>query len=50
VGAASAGGSVSASVRSQADGSVRVQFDSQDLRDPTLLDRVVRAYEARMGR
>jgi len=50
VGAASAGGNVSASVRSQADGSVRVQFDSQELRDPTLLDRVVRAYEARMGR
>ena len=50
VGAASAGGTVSASVRSQADGSVRVQFDSQDLRDSTLLDRVVRGYEARMGR
>lgn len=50
VGAASAGGTVTASVRPQADGSVRVQFDSQDLRDSTLLDRVVRAYEARMGR
>ena len=50
VGAASAGGTVGANVRSQADGSVRVQFDSQDLRDAGLLDRVVRSYEARMGR
>ena len=50
VGAASGGGTVTATVRTQADGSVRVQFDSNDVRDPTLIDRVLRGYEYRMGR
>jgi len=50
VGAASGGGTVTASLRAQADGSVRVQFDSNEVRDPTLIDRTLRAYEARMGR
>jgi hypothetical protein len=43
-----AGGTpVSASVRQQADGSVRVQFDS---RDSALAERVSRSYERFMGR
>lgn len=43
---------VYASVRTQADGSVRVQFDARGAtnRDPTLLDRVSRAYDRLMGR
>ena len=44
------GGTVSASVRQQADGSVRVQFDANGVRDPALIDRVSRGYDARMGR
>jgi hypothetical protein len=44
------GGTVTASVRQQADGSVRVQFDANGPRDPGLIDRVSRAYDARMGR
>jgi hypothetical protein len=43
-------GTVIANVRSQADGSVRVQFDSRDVSDATLLDRVSRGYDRRMGR
>ncbi|MDM0024379.1 hypothetical protein QTI27_07545 [Variovorax sp. J31P216] len=43
-------GTVSASVRRQADGSVRVQFDATGPRDPALIDRVSRSYDARMGR
>ena len=50
VGAVSGGGTVTASVRTQADGSVRVQFDSRDVRDPTLIDRISRGYDYRMGR
>jgi hypothetical protein len=43
---------VIANVRAQADGSVRVQFDATGAtaQDPTLLQRVSRAYETRMGR
>jgi hypothetical protein len=43
---------VVASVRAQADGSVRVQFDASGAtaQDPTLLQRVSRAYDVRMGR
>jgi hypothetical protein len=39
-------------VARQADGSVRVQFDSKGAgqRDPGLADRFSRAYERRMGR
>jgi hypothetical protein len=43
-------GTVTASIRQQADGSVRVQFDASGLRDPGLLDRVSRSYDSRMGR
>ncbi|MDM0015376.1 hypothetical protein QTH87_23235 [Variovorax sp. J22P168] len=43
-------GTVSASVRRQADGSVRVQFDATGARDPALIERVSRSYDARMGR
>jgi hypothetical protein len=50
IGTTGDGGSVTASLRRQADGSVRVQFDSRSLRDPQLLDRVSRSYERRMGR
>jgi hypothetical protein len=41
---------VTASVRQQADGSVQVRFDSSDGRDPTLLQRISRSYDRRMGR
>ena len=43
-------GTVTASVRQQADGSVRVQFDANGLRDPGLLNRVSNSYDRRMGR
>jgi len=41
---------VTANVRQQADGSVRVQFDANGPRDPALIDRVSRSYDAYMGR
>ncbi|WP_235205881.1 hypothetical protein [Cupriavidus sp. SK-4] len=41
---------VRASVRRQADGTVRVQFDGTDPSDPRLLERISRSYDARMGR
>lgn len=41
---------VTASVRQQSDGSVQVRFDSSDARDPTLLQRISRSYDRRMGR
>jgi hypothetical protein len=43
---------VVANVRTQADGSVRVQFDTSGATgsDPTLIDRITRSYEAYMGR
>ena len=43
-------GTVTASVRQQADGSVRVQFDATGLRDTDLINRVSRGYDQRMGR
>jgi len=43
-------GTVTATLRQQADGSVRVQFDSSNMRDPGLIDRVSRSYDQRMGR
>jgi hypothetical protein len=50
VGSVGGGGTVTASVRTQADGSVRVQFDSQGVPDRTLIDRISRGYDVRMGR
>lgn len=44
------GSTVTASVRQQADGSVVVQFNSTNARDPTLLERISRGYDRRMGR
>ena len=44
------GGTVTATLHQQADGSVRVQFDSRAVRDPDLITRVSRYYERRMGR
>src|SRR5687767_12578517 len=43
---------VTVTVARQADGSVRVQFDSKGAtqRDPGLADRFSRAYDRRMGR
>lgn len=46
----SGGATVSASVRHQADGSVRIQFDATGSRDPALIDRISRNYDIRMGR
>jgi len=43
-------GTVTATIRRQGDGSVKVQFDAAGPRDPALLDRVSRSYDARMGR
>lgn len=44
------GASVTANIRQQADGSVRVQFDATGPRDPGLIDRVSRDYDTYMGR
>ncbi|NOV27648.1 hypothetical protein E5S69_29625 [Cupriavidus necator] len=44
------GTGVTATVRQQPDGSVRVQFSASDSRDPGLLDRISRSYDRRMGR
>lgn len=44
------GATVTANIRQQADGSVRVQFDATGPRDPALIDRVSRGYDAYMGR
>jgi len=43
---------VNANVRAQADGSIRVQFNTSGAttRDPGLIDRISRAYDRRMGR
>ena len=43
---------VTGNVRQQADGSVRVQFDTSGdkSRDPGLMDRITRSYKGRMGR
>ena len=45
-----AGGTVTANLNRQGDGSVRVQFSASGVNDPQLVDRVSRAYDARMGR
>jgi len=41
-----------ANVRSQADGSVRVEFNTSGAtgRDPDLINRIIRTYDRRMGR
>jgi len=46
------GSHVTGNVRQQADGSVRVQFDTSGdkSRDPGLMDRITRSYQSRMGR
>jgi hypothetical protein len=43
---------VTASVRTQADGSVRVEFNTAGAteRDPALIDRISQSYDRRMGR
>ena len=41
---------VTANLSRQADGSVRVAFNASDARDPDLIDRITRSYQARMGR
>ncbi|HEX4780815.1 MAG TPA: hypothetical protein VH301_08695 [Usitatibacter sp.] len=41
---------VSARVLSQADGSVRVEFNAKSPTDPELMSRISRSYDARMGR
>ena len=41
---------VTANVRQQTDGSVQVRFHTSDAQDPTLLDRISRSYDRRMGR
>lgn len=43
-------GTVTATLRQQPDGSVRVQFDSSKVSDPQLIDRISRSYDQRMGR
>lgn len=44
------GSTVTANVRQQSDGSVIVRFNSGDARDPSLLERISRSYDRRMGR
>ena len=44
------GGTVTANVRQQADGSVRVQFDASGMRDQSVISRVSSSYDRRMGR
>ncbi len=43
---------VSGDIHTQADGSVRVQFNTAGAtaNDPTLIDRITRSYNGRMGR
>jgi hypothetical protein len=41
---------VTANISRQADGSVRVAFNATDARDPDLIERITRSYQARMGR
>ncbi len=43
---------VTGNIRTQADGSVRVQFNTSGAttRDPTLIDRITQSYNSRMGR
>ncbi|WP_066736769.1 hypothetical protein [Cupriavidus sp. D384] len=41
---------VAAMIRQQADGSVRVEFQAADSRDPGLVNRITQSYQRRMGR
>jgi len=41
---------VTANISRQSDGSVRVAFNATDSREPDLVDRITRSYNARMGR
>jgi len=43
-------GTVTANVRQQADGSVRVQFDTSGVSDGGLIGRISSSYDRRMGR
>jgi hypothetical protein len=43
-------GHVTANVNRQADGGVRVQFNASGASDASLVDRITRSYQARMGR
>jgi hypothetical protein len=44
------GMTITANVRAQSDGSVRLQFDSFDARDRQLIERISQSYDQRMGR
>jgi|GEM_PF-459553 hypothetical protein len=44
------GMTVTAGIQQQPNGSVVVRFNSADARDPTLLQRISRSYDRRMGR
>ncbi|MCY1226353.1 hypothetical protein D3C81_694510 [compost metagenome] len=44
------GDTVTATVRQQGDGSVRVEFNAAGARDSGLIERVSRSYDRRMGR
>lgn len=44
------GMTITANVRQQSDGSVRLQFDSYAARDRELIERISQSYDARMGR
>jgi hypothetical protein len=44
------GGTVTANVRPQPDGSVRAQFDARNVRDAGLLERISSSYDRRLGR
>lgn len=44
------GGTVTANVRPQPDGSVRAQFDARDVPDPGLIQRISDSYDRRLGR
>lgn len=41
---------VAAMIRQQSDGSVRVEFQAADSRDPGLVNRITQSYQRRMGR
>ncbi len=44
------GMTITANVRAQSDGSVRLQFDSYSARDRELIERISQGYDRRMGR
>jgi len=41
---------VAAMIRQQSDGSVRVEFQAANARDPDLVNRITQSYQRRMGR